>query len=339
MLAGARTGQIVTPGEKRGMREAEEGDRDGGRDPEDAENGLSPDRPEVPEGYRCGYVAIAGRPNVGKSTLMNRFLKERLAIVTKKPQTTRRRTLGILSGDGYQMILLDTPGLMDPRYDLHHAMLNEARQALSGADVILLLAEPYSRVELPNELVESQAPRILAINKIDTLKSKGELIPILAEWNETGHFRELVPISALDGDGTDELLKVLVGLLPAGPPYYPEDQLTNQPERFFVAEIIRERIFELYEKEVPYSTEIGIEEFKERTGAKDFIEAVIFVEQESQKAIIIGKKGAAIRALGEEAREEIESFLGRPVFLSLRVRILPSWRRRAGALHRLGYKR
>jgi len=281
-------------------------------------------------GFRCGYVAIAGRPNVGKSTLMNQFLRQRLAIVTSKPQTTRRRTLGILNSDAYQIILLDTPGLMDPAYSLHRSMLREAKQALADADVILVLTEPGAAYELPPELQRVKAPCILVINKIDTVKAKSELIPMLEAWQQTGRFIELIPVSALEGDGVEELLGLVVGKLPEGPPFYPADQLTDQSERFFVAEIIRERIFEQYEKEVPYSTEVQVAEFKEREGAKDYIEAVIHVEHESQKAILIGRKGAAIRALGEDAREAVEAFLGRPVYLSLRVRVLPSWRPRFG---------
>ncbi len=290
-------------------------------------------------GFRSGYVAILGEPNVGKSTLMNRLLQERLAIVTAKPQTTRRKTLGILSGPGYQVVLLDTPGLMEPRYALHHSMLREAQDALDGADVLLVMAEPSTRVEIPPLLSETSTPKVLALNKVDTIRRKEEMLPLLTAWNATGLFRELVPISALDGTGVGDLINAVVGMLPEGPAFYPHDQITDQPERFFVAEIIRERIFELYEKEIPYAAEVSINEFTERPGAKDYIEAWIHVEQESQKGILIGKEGAAIRKLGEEAREEIEAFLGRPVFLSLRVRVLPKWRRNSESLSRPGYRK
>jgi GTP-binding protein Era len=293
----------------------------------------------VPEGFRSGYLAIVGEPNVGKSTLMNRLLEARLAIVTAKPQTTRRKTLGILNGPGYQIVLLDTPGLMEPRYALHQAMLREARDALADADLALFLAEPRTRIRVPDEVRSREMPRILALNKIDALPTRGAMLPLLNAWHETGLFREVVPISALTGSGIDELLRVLVASLGEGPPFYPLDQLAEQPERFFVAEIIRERVFELFEEEVPYAAEVRIEAFQERPGAKDYIEASIQVEQDSQKAILIGKGGAAIRRLGEEAREAIEAFLGRPVFLSLRVRVFPKWRRRPEALRRLGYRR
>lgn len=188
------------------------------------------DEEERPEGggtpaagpvHRTGYVAIAGVPNAGKSTLMNRLMQERLAIVTPKPQTTRRRTLGILSGADYQMVLLDTPGLMEPRYDLHHAMLREARGALMDADVILLMAEPWALPEVPEMVREATAPRVLALNKVDLVKNKAELLPALQGWHDTGLFRELLPISALNGTGTEDLLKVLVALLPGRPPVLP----------------------------------------------------------------------------------------------------------------------
>lgn len=287
--------------------------------------------------FRCGYVAIAGAPNVGKSTLMNRLLEAKLAIVTAKPQTTRRKTLGIAQGQDYQMVLLDTPGLMQPRYDLHRAMLRESETALGEADVVLFLADPRGAVEVPEAVRSSRVPRVLALNKCDRAKRKADLLPVLSAWDATGLFSDLVPISALTGEGVAEMVQVLVGRLPAGPPLYPPDQLAQQPERFFVAEIVRERLFELYEQEVPYAAEVVVEEFKERPGAKDYIEAWIFVEQESQKRILIGHGGAAIRALGEDARAHLEEFLGRPVYLSLRVRILPQWRKRPSSLRKLGY--
>ena len=297
----------------------------------------APRIPVIPSGFRCGFVAIVGEPNVGKSTLTNRLLRERLSIVTDKPQTTRRKTLGILNAEGYQAVLLDTPGLMAPRYELHQAMLREAREALVDADVVLFLVEPSARVDVPAVVRESGGRRFLVLNKVDLVTRKDDLLPILTAWNDTGVFEELVPISALEGHGTTALLDLIVPCLPLGPPFYPVDELATQPERFFVGEIIRERIFERFEKEIPYATEVTVEEFHERPGAKDYIEAWIHVEQESQKAILIGADGAAIRGLGEEARGMIEEFLGRPVYLSLRVRVTPKWRKRPDALRRFGY--
>jgi GTP-binding protein Era len=289
--------------------------------------------------FRCGYVALVGAPNVGKSTLMNRLLEERLAIVTAKPQTTRRRTLGILNLPQVQAVLLDTPGLLEPGYDLQQAMLREALSAVEDSDVLLFLVEPESPVRVPDPVRERSVPRILALNKVDRVAAKETLIPQLSAWSETGLFEALIPISALAGDGVAELLAEVTARLPLGPPLYPPDQLAAQPERFFVAEIVRERIFERFQKEVPYAAEVAIEEFRERPGARDYIEALIHVEHESQKAILIGRGGAAIKGLGEEAREHVERFLGRPVFLSLRVKVSPKWRRRADALRRFGYPR
>ncbi len=300
--------------------------------PEPASNGAASGS------FRSGYVAIAGLPNVGKSTLMNRLTQERLAIVTPKPQTTRRKTLGILSAEGFQIVFLDTPGLMRPRYELHRAMLREAREAADDADLILFLADPETPIGVPDLIRTRETPRVLALNKVDIVRPKENLLPLLEAWNGTGLFQELVPISALNGTGVDALLDVLVRFLPVGPALYPPDQIAEQPERFFVGEIIRERLFALYQKEIPYAAEVRVELFIERPGAKDFIEAWIFVEHESQKAILIGKGGKAIRTLGEEARREIDEFLGRPVFLSLRVRVMEEWRRRASSLRKLGYR-
>ena len=270
---------------------------------------------------------------------MNRLLRERLAIVTAKPQTTRRNTLGILNGPGYQAVLLDTPGLMEPHYALHRVMLDGARAALLDADVVLFMAEPRTPVEILAQVRDRAEKMVLALNKADTCRHKEELLPALQGWFDTGCFREVIPISALVGTGVDKLLRVLIDLLPEGPAFYPPDQLTDQPERFFVGEIVRECLFELYQREVPYASEVSVQAFTEHPGGKDFIEIWIHVEQESQKAILIGKGGTAMRALGTEARERIEAFLGRPVYLELRVRVLPKWRRREAALRKLGYTR
>ena len=269
---------------------------------------------------------------------MNRFLEQRLAIVTPKPQTTRRRTLGILSDDEFQMVLLDTPGLMDPSYRLHHAMLREAEEALKDADLIVYLTDPSHKPMVIDAVEKARAPKVLAINKTDRLRRKEELLPLLTAYHQLGIFEELVPISALHGDCVDELGGVLRERLPEGPPLYPPDQIAEQSERFFVAELVRERLFALFEKEVPYSTEVEIQEFKERSTGKDYIEALVFVESESQKRILIGKHGQAIKALGEEARIAIEEFLGREVFLELRVRVLEKWRTKDAALRRFGYR-
>jgi GTP-binding protein Era len=304
----------------------------------DSDPGPGQERPI----YRSGYIALVGAPNAGKSTLMNQLVQSRLAIVSPKPQTTRRRTLGIVSGEGYQMILLDTPGIIEPRYALQKAMMRTVGNVLSDADAACLLldvthAKP-GEIEIPDSLRTFRGKRILALNKVDILSPKERMIPILQELAETGLFEDLVPISALKGDGVPALLQELVRCLPEGVPFYPADQLTEQPERFFVGELIREAVFGKFSEEVPYSVEVIIEDFKERPGAKDFIQASLVVEQDSQKGILIGHKGAAIRALGESARTAIEEFLERPVYLELRVKVLPKWRKNEVSLRRLGFR-
>ena len=300
------------------------------------------EQPPVNPNFRSGYVALVGPPNVGKSTLMNRLLQSRLAIVSPKPQTTRRRILGIVSGEGHQIILLDTPGILDPKYLLQKAMMKTVSKVLSDADVACLLLDAHASspggLKIPEELESFTGPRVAALNKIDVLRPKEKIIPILEEISETGLFADVVPLSALTGEGVDRLIPVLVGHLPIAPPFYPVDQITEQPERFFVAELIRERVFYQFEQEIPYAVEVEVTEFKERHGAKDFIQATLFVEQQSQKGILIGHGGQAIRKLGEQARGSIEEFLGRHVYLELRVKVAPKWRRNEAALRRLGYR-
>jgi GTP-binding protein Era len=269
---------------------------------------------------------------------MNRFLDERIAIVTAKPQTTRRKTLGILNTSRYQIVLLDTPGIMEPKYELHKAMLHEAMSALDDADVVVFLVDASKPLEILPSIERIKAPRLVALNKVDRVTKKSELLPILDGYGKSGLFDEIFPISALRGDGVDALLEGIIARIPEGPPFYPPEQISEQPERFFVAELVREWVFRLYEQEVPYSTEVLITQFDERPRGKDFVEATIFVESDSQKAILIGKKGLAIKELGEAARTAIETFLGRGVFLSLNVKTMPKWRKKAGALRKLGYK-
>ncbi len=292
--------------------------------------------------FRCGYVALVGEPNAGKSTLMNHLVDSRLAIVSPKPQTTRRRTLGIVSGDGYQIVLLDTPGILQPHYPLQAAMMKTVNEVLGDADVACVLIDaPQLKpgaIAFPVELRRFEGPRIAALNKIDRMRPKQLLIPLLQEIAQADLFKEVVPISALTGDGVDQLLQVLVQALPEGPPFYPPDQLTEQPERFFVGELVREQIMVRYSEEVPYAVEVEVDEFTERAGAKDFIGVILYVEQDSQKGILIGRGGRAIKDLGAAARAAIEEFLGREVFLELRVKVSPKWRRDEAALRRLGYR-
>jgi GTP-binding protein Era len=292
--------------------------------------------------YRCGYVPILGRPNVGKSTLANSLLKFKLSVVTRKPQTTRHRALGILNGKDYQMILLDTPGILEPTYRLQELLLRTAMATLAEGDVVLLMSEPepdtfaeHSR--LFEQLQVSGKPVVLAINKIDLI-ARSDLLPLIDHFTKLFPFKEVVPISALKEDGTDRLEEVLAGFLPAGPPLYPPNEITDRPERFFVAEMIREKVFQLYGAEIPYSTAVAIEEFKERTPpAKNYIRAAVFVERDSQKGVIIGKGGKALKRLGRLVRQEVESFLEREVYLELQILVKDKWRKKDSLLRDLGY--
>ena len=282
--------------------------------------------------YKVGYVAIAGCPNVGKSTLMNKLLGQKLSIVTAKPQTTRHKILGILSGDDFQIIFLDTPGLIKPKYKLQEVMMRTAANAVRDADVLVFMIEATTtpgqeELQFLTELDANTKPTVLVINKID-LVDKDQLLPLIDRCRQLFNFAEIIPISALHADGLDRLQMAIVSLLPEGLPFYPSDMVTEHPERFFVSEIIREKIFERYGEEIPYSTTVHIEEFKERPERKDYIRAAIFVERNSQKGILIGKQGSALKQVGTFAREEIELFLGRPVYLELRVGVKEQWRQK-----------
>lgn len=291
-------------------------------------------------GFRSGYVAICGYPNVGKSTLMNAILGQRLAIVTDKPQTTRRKTLGILTTEEFQMVFVDTPGILEPRYDLQESMMRQVDESLRDADVVLYLIDVRAPAVAPGiAIAATRKPVIAVLNKADLLARAEDSLPVIERLRGDAGFADFFVISAKQDRGTRALLERVVELLPLGPPFYPPDQVTEHPERFFVGELIREAVFEQFREEVPYSTEVEITSFREVSGRKDVIEAVVHVETESQKGILIGKGGAAIRELGERARHAIEAFLGRPVFLALTVRVLPNWRRDQRALRRFGYTR
>ena len=277
--------------------------------------------------FHSGYCAIIGRPNVGKSTLLNTLINFKLSAVTSKPQTTRNKILGILNGDNYQVIFIDTPGLISPKYQLQKMMQNEIKEAIISADLFLLVVEPFAPAEKEElSLIENiiSKPTILAINKIDLI-DKATILPLIDIYQKYP-FKEAHPISALNKIGIEELKKSIVGNLPFSEAFYPQDQLTERSERFFVTEIVRETIFKHYGEEIPYCTIVEIEEFKERPASKDYIRAIIYVERVSQRAIILGKGGQAIKRLGSIARKNIEFFLNRPVFLELRVKVKEDWR-------------
>ena len=291
--------------------------------------------------FRAGYVAIVGRPNVGKSTLMNRLLRQKLAIVSPKPQTTRHRILGILNEKDHQVIFLDTPGLMEPRYLLQEAMVKTARASMTEADLILMMVEAAGiqaqEEELAASLDHHAIPKFLIINKVDLVK-KEQILPMIDRFRSSGVFREIIPISALKADGLDALRSLILDALPAGEPFYPPDVISDEPERFFVSEMIREQIFLNFGEEIPYATTVQVDEFKERKRGKDFIRALIIVEHDSQKGIIIGRGGQALKRVGRMARENIEHFIGRSVFLELQVRVKKKWRKDANLMKQLGYR-
>ena len=291
--------------------------------------------------HKSGFVAVLGQPNVGKSTLTNALLKFPLSITTPKPQTTRHRILGIHTEKDAQVIFLDTPGLIDPKYKLQDWMMKAARAALRDADVNLLLVEaaakPHSKdVEILEMVAAAGAPIILGVNKID-LVDKKKVLPLIDAFQKLHEFSDIIPMSALENINLDVLMPAILKYLPFGPSLYPDDIVTEHPERFFVSELIREQIFRHYSDEVPFSTAVIVDEFHERPGRKDFIKARIVVERDSQKRIMIGKAGKDIRQVGQSAREEIEKFLQRPVYLELFVAVREKWRKKDIFLKEFGY--
>ena len=294
--------------------------------------------------FKAGYVAIVGEPNVGKSTLMNALLGQKISIVTSKPQTTRYKILGILSTENSQIIFLDTPGLLRPKYALHEAMMASAESSLGDADLVLFMIDATDAKVLQNSessvafeyLARVRKPTYLIINKVDAVK-KPALLPLMDAMAKLDRFQEIFPISALNGDGLPDLTRTIVEALPSHPPYFPIESVSDQPEKFFVSEIIREKIFEQFKDEIPYATAVDIREFAEKEGRKDFISADVYVERDSQKSILIGKGGTALKRVGQEARKEIEEFLQRPVFLELHVKVRAKWRKSSMWLKTFGY--
>ena len=289
---------------------------------------------------RVGYVALAGRPNAGKSTLFNAFLGQRLSIVTAKPQTTRSRILGILTRPQSQIIFLDTPGLLDASYKLHETMASQIDQAARQADLVLLLfdaSHPKDRSALVKHFLErARVPVLAVLNKID-LVQPAQLDALQKSLVDEFGIASPIPVSALRGDGLGKLLSRLEAQLPCGPKLYPDDMVAEQPERFFAAERIREVAFEHLEDELPYAINIHIEEFRERPGHKTYIRAIIYVGRESQKGIVIGKKGMRLRSIGRQARVALEELLDAPVYVELWVKVRPDWRNKERDLREFGY--
>ncbi|GIJ94657.1 GTPase Era [Capnocytophaga stomatis] len=290
--------------------------------------------------HKSGFVNIIGNPNVGKSTLMNAFVGERLSIITSKAQTTRHRIFGIVSGDDFQIVFSDTPGIIKPAYELQHSMMDFVKSALEDADILIYMVEVGEK-ELKDEaffakINKMNVPILLLINKIDK-SSQEELENQVAYWKEQVPKAEIFPISALEGFQTAEVFNRILELLPESPPFFPKDQLTDKPERFFVNEIIREKILLNYKKEIPYAVEVETEAFVESEQIIH-IRSVIMVERETQKGIIIGHKGEALKKVGVQARADLEKFFGKQIHIEIFVKVNKDWRSNARQLRRFGYK-
>ena len=289
--------------------------------------------------HKAGFVNIVGNPNVGKSTLMNRLVGEKISIITSKSQTTRHRIKGIVNTDDYQIVFSGTPGVVKPSYKMQEYMLEFSKSALVDADIILYVTDVVENIEKNLDFIDkvnkSDIPVLLVINKID-LTTQEKLEALFDKWKSLIPRAEIFPLSATENFNVDNLYKRIVELLPEGEPFFPKDELTDLPSRFFVNEIIREKILQYYDKEVPYSVEVEVEEFKE-DDKRINIMAVIYVERSSQKGIIIGSQGEALKKVGTQARLDIEAFFGKKVFLNLYVKVLKDWRNKDSELKNFGY--
>ncbi|MCM1347792.1 MAG: GTPase Era [Firmicutes bacterium] len=292
------------------------------------------------DNHKAGFVNIVGNPNVGKSTLMNDLVGERISIITSKAQTTRHRIMGIVNTPDYQIVFSDTPGVLKPKYKLQESMLDYSEGALTDADILLyvtdVVEDPTKNADFLARVAKETVPVLLVINKIDLLREQSQLEEIVARWKELLPNAEVFPTSALEHFNVQNIMNRIVELLPVSAPYFGKDALTDKPARFFVTEIIREKILLNYQKEVPYSTEVIVEKFDEKEGAIHIM-AVIYVERDSQKGILIGKGGAMLKKVGTEARKDIETFFGKKVFLELFVKVEPNWRNRENKLKAFGY--
>lgn len=292
--------------------------------------------------HRAGFISIIGKPNVGKSTLMNQLVGEKLSIITSKAQTTRHRIMGIVNGEtpdfDFQLVYSDTPGIIKPQYELHTAMMEFVHGSIEDADVVLFVTdiyEKYDEEDVIQKLQKCESPIILIINKID-LASEEAITEKEEHWKSILNPTKILKISALNNVGIDILLNQVLDFLPEHPPYFPKDELTDKPERFFAAEIVREKIFLNYKKEVPYSCEVVVTEFKE-TDDLIKIYSEIYVERATQRAILLGHKGERIKKVGIEARQEMEQFFGKKVFLEQYIKVEPDWRQKKQKLERFGY--
>ena len=311
------------------------------------ENQSSEDAPsptQQVDPHRAGFVSIVGKPNVGKSTLMNALVGERLSIITSKAQTTRHRIMGIVNGADFQIVYSDTPGLVKPQYELHQAMMRFVDIALEDADVILFVTDLYEKYEAEpggddayvQKLINSEVPVVLVMNKIDLAKGS-QALDKMTYWQEIVKPAEAIMVSALEGLNVAAVLQAIQQRLPEHPPYFDKDQITDKPERFFAAEIVREKIFLNYKQEVPYSSEVVVTEFKEDEQIIR-MRCEIYVERASQKGILIGKGGAGLKKVGTQARADLEQFFGKQVHLEQHVKVVPNWRREHRKLQNFGYR-
>lgn len=287
--------------------------------------------------HKAGFVSIVGKPNVGKSSLMNKLVGENLSIITAKAQTTRHRIMGMLNGDDFQIVYSDTPGILEPKYELQKAMMTYVNVSLDDADLILLVVELDQKYDEETfaKLKKINTPILLLVNKIDL--GKGSAVEDkVAYWKTLLPQTEIITVSAKTGENLDKVLTTIKNMLPEHPPYYPKDEMTDRSERFFASEIIREKIFLNYEQEIPYSTEVSIESFKEEEKIIR-IRAVLFVERDSQKGILIGKAGSSLKKVGTEARKDLEAFFGKQIFLETHVKVADNWRKEKDKLKRFGY--
>ncbi|MDE6218012.1 MAG: GTPase Era [Muribaculaceae bacterium] len=292
------------------------------------------------QNHKAGFVNIVGNPNVGKSTLMNDLVGERISIITSKAQTTRHRIMGIVNTPDYQIVFSDTPGVLKPKYKLQESILESSEGALTDADILIyvtdVVEDPEKNADFLKRVAAEKIPVLLVINKIDLLKGNEELEKILAQWKERLPKAEVFPVSAKEHFNVQALMQRIIELLPLSPPFFGKDALTDKPARFFVTEIIREKLLLNYDKEIPYSTEVLVEKFDEKENSIHIM-AVIYVERDSQKGIIIGKGGEKIKRTGMEARKDIETFFGKKVYLELFVKVEKDWRNRENKLRAFGY--
>ena len=291
--------------------------------------------------HRAGFINIIGNPNVGKSTLMNNLVGEKLSIITSKAQTTRHRILGIVNGDNFQLIFSDTPGIIKPSYELQDSMMDFVKSALEDADVLIYMVEIGEKSikdsEVHDKIQSAKIPTIILLNKID-LSTQEDIKNQINIWSNQYPNTEIYPVSALNNFNTEKVINRIIELIPESPAYFPKDQLTDKPERFFVNEKLREKIFLYYNKEIPYSVEVQTEEFKEEESIIR-IRSLILVERESQKGIIIGHNGVALKKIGSKARIDLEKFFGKKIFIELHVKVSKNWRSNSNQLRKFGYKK